>query len=319
MGWKLTAGQVLDAWTSYPATRRRLRAVPRGQPIFLTGTLRSGTTWMARMLAAPGLWLVHEPFNPNKGIWKEPFPYLRPDGFDAGVDRLMKQILRGDARRALGLPRADHPLMPLRLFRQPVRRILLKDPLACLLTAHLTSRYGFRGLVVFRHPAGFVSSITRLGWETAGIVAKLLACRPLVEDHFSSVAGLMEQHCRRDGLESAATLHGALNLVLWNTVSQQSLDSVIFEDLCQSPIDAFQKLFARLDLPYGAQVREIHERLCFSPSRPVGSHSAHDVERRSADMADGWKRHLSSDDVRRIRAIWEGFRIPLYASEAHWI
>jgi hypothetical protein len=318
MGWKLTAGQLLDAWASYPEMRRRLKGVPPGQPIFLTGTVRSGTTWIARMLAAPGLWLVHEPFNPNKGLWDEPLSYRRPDAVDHAVDGLANRILRGGARRALDLPRTEHPLMPLRLFPQPFRRVLLKDPMACLLTAYLSERHGFRSLVVFRHPCGFVSSIVRLGWPSAGFVGKLLGCGPLIEDHLGPVVPLLREHKDKDTVESAAALHGALNLVLWNTVSRLSLTSVRFEDLCREPLEAFEALFAQLRLPYSAEVRHAHEKLCFSTSRPAGGHRAHDVERRSSEMADAWKRQLSSAEVKRIRSIWEQFRIPLYVSEAEW-
>ena len=319
MGWKLTAGQLLDAWTSYPAMRRRLKGMPPGQPLFLTGTVRSGTTWIARMLAVPGLWLVHEPFNPSKGLWKEPLTYRRPDEVDPTVDRLVMRILRGGARQALDLPRAQHPLMPLRLFPQPFRRILLKDPMGCLLTAYLSERHGFRSLVVFRHPCGFVASIVRLGWPSAGFVGKLLGCRPLIEDHLAPLVPLLREHSGKDTVESAAVLHGALNLVLWNTVSRLSLRPVRFEDLCRAPLESFETLFAELSLPYSSEVRQVHEKLCFSESRPAGGHRAHEVERRSGDMADAWKGQLSPGDARRIRGIWEQFRIPLYASDADWV
>jgi len=66
MNWKLLAGRLRDAWLDYPAARRRIAAVPHGPPIFLTGTHRSGTTWLAGMLAASGIWYVHEPFFPGR-------------------------------------------------------------------------------------------------------------------------------------------------------------------------------------------------------------------------------------------------------------
>ena len=78
--WKLTLGKLADAWTTYPATRAALSNFPPGPPIFVTGTHRSGTTWVSKMLAVPGLWHVHEPFSPLKGAWPETFTYLRPDG-----------------------------------------------------------------------------------------------------------------------------------------------------------------------------------------------------------------------------------------------
>ncbi|MCC7096260.1 MAG: hypothetical protein IT472_03655 [Thermomonas sp.] len=60
MNWKLLAGRMFDAWRAYPQARRRVAVVPAGPPIFLTGTHRSGTTRLAGMLAASGIWYVHE-------------------------------------------------------------------------------------------------------------------------------------------------------------------------------------------------------------------------------------------------------------------
>lgn len=59
MNWKLLAGRLRDAWLGYPSARKRIASVPHGRPIFLTGTHRSGTTWLAGMLAASGIWYVH--------------------------------------------------------------------------------------------------------------------------------------------------------------------------------------------------------------------------------------------------------------------
>lgn len=164
MNWKLTAGKLRDAWLAYPEQRRAYRSVPTGKPIFLTGTHRSGTTWLAKMLAAGGIWYVHEPFFPGKGRWPRSFDFRESGTPDPAIDALFSDVLNGGFRRALNLPNADHPLMPLRLFRPRFNRILVKDPIACLLTEYLTRRFDLQTLILFRHPASFVASLCRLGW-----------------------------------------------------------------------------------------------------------------------------------------------------------
>ncbi|GMU43184.1 MAG: sulfotransferase [Xanthomonadales bacterium] len=132
MNWKLTAGKLRDAWLAYPGQRRAYRSVPAGKPIFLTGTHRSGTTWLAKMLAASGIWYIHEPFFPGKGRWPRSFDYRESGTPDPAIDALFSDVLNGGFRRALNLPNADHPLMPLRLFRPEVPRVLVKArSLAC--------------------------------------------------------------------------------------------------------------------------------------------------------------------------------------------
>jgi hypothetical protein len=114
LNWKLNAGRLHAAVRDYPRMRRRLASVPAGPALFLTGTHRSGTTWLARMLAASGIWYAHEPFNPNKGRWPEAFTYRRPGTKDTAVDALMGEVLDGGFRAALNLPNADQSWMPLR-------------------------------------------------------------------------------------------------------------------------------------------------------------------------------------------------------------
>ena len=318
MSWKLTAGRLSKAWLDYPRVRKELATFQPGPSILVTGTHRSGTTWVAKMLAAPGLWYIHEPFNPNKRVWPESFSYARPDQPYPKADRLMHQILRGGFRRALDLEDADHPLMPLRLLPQPVRRIMIKDPLASLLTGYLTKRFDLQTLVIFRHPCGFVSSVQRLGWPTAEFLRELLARRDLVNDYLHPYVNMMRQNSDVDGVPAAAVLHGVLNFVLWRTAEEMGLRWCLFESLCESPVEEFENLFRYFDLPYTEATLERHQQLCFAQSRPVHSYQPHAVQRNSHAMAWSWQWSLSQDDVSRIRAIWRDFNIPLYTRDSEW-
>ena len=105
-------------------------------------------------------------------------------------------------------------------------------------------------MVLYRHPGGFVASVTRLGWPTAVCLQDFQTRSELMEAHLSAFAGLMDRHARADSIESAAVLHGVLNIVLWSHVQQYKLRWHRFEDLCVSPLDAFREIFAWLDLPY---------------------------------------------------------------------
>jgi hypothetical protein len=318
MNWKLTAGRLRDAWRAYPSQRNAFRTFPPGAPIFVTGAHRSGTTWAAKMLASPGLWYIHEPFNPVKRVWPEPFSYVNPEVTNPDVDRLMRRILRGGMREALNVDHADHPWMPLR--RLPLRygRLMIKDPLACLLTGYLSRHFGTRTLVLFRHPCGFVSSVLRLGWPTGSYLGDLLRRPQLMEDHLAPWAGLMEQSASEDSIRSAAVLHGVLNRVLWNQVQDQSLRYETFEGLCSDPIAKFQELFSWLELPYEGDVSKRHTRLCLSGSKSPDDYHPHAVARNSRAMAESWKSELVGTDRDDVRSVWEQFAIPLYRMDDDW-
>ena len=318
MNWKLALGRLRGAVRDYPQARRRLAAVPAGPTLFLTGTHRSGTTWLARMLAASGIWYAHEPFNPNKGRWPEAFTYRRPGTKDAAVDALMGEVLDGGFRAALNLPNADQPWMPLRWLPPRVSRRLVKDPLACLLAPYLTERFALQTLVVFRHPAGFCASVDRLGWPRAEFLQRFLADEALMADHLQPHRALIARYAGEDSLASAAVLHGALNKVLWTGVERGMGRALQFEALCLEPIEGCRRLFEELGLPYDAAVREEHEALCLGRERAVGEYRTHAVARNSLAMAYSWRKELAPAAWGELRAIWNEFGIPLYQQDRDW-
>ena len=75
---KLAAVRAWSAWRGFPTVRRALLAVSPGPPVLVTGVYRSGTSWAGAMLAPAGLWHLHEPFNPNRGLWRDELPFADP-------------------------------------------------------------------------------------------------------------------------------------------------------------------------------------------------------------------------------------------------
>ena len=268
------------------------------------------------MLAVPGLWYIHEPFNPNKHIWSESFSYAKPNLKHPEVDKYFQSLLQGGFRWVANMSHCDHSLMPMRLTKPPINRIMIKDPLACLLTGYLAERFDILPVVLFRHPAGFVSSVTRLGWPVGVYLAEFLNRPDLMQDHLEPYRDLMEQHQHSDGVEAAAVLHGVLNAVQWNQIqSNPDIRYYVFEDLCQDPMAAFEKIFADLDLAYDDSTRQLHTFLCMTGSKDPGDYHTHAVARNSTAMADSWKRQLEATEIDTVLEIWRRFSIPLYESE----
>lgn len=319
MNWKLLAGRMIAAWRAYPQARRRVAAVPAGPPIFLTGTHRSGTTWLAGMLAASGIWYVHEPYFPGKGRWPRSFDYRESGQRDPNVDALFEDVLSGGFRSALQLPNADHPWMPLRMLRTPFQRVLVKDPIACLLTEYLTRNFGLQTLILFRHPAGFAASIRRLGWPRGVFLRQFLADQPLMRAHLQPYRAVLQRFAQEDSLASATALHGALSTVLWRFVSDGVGTPLIFEQLCADPLDRLRDVFAQVQLPYDDTVRDAHRHACLGKVRPVDDYHPHAVARNSMAMADSWRKQLSDTEQEQVRSVWSEFNVPLYQEDRDWI
>src|SRR4051812_34732068 len=151
-----------------------------GRPILVTGAHRSGTTWVGKMLAlAPGIGYIHEPFNPltPPGISAAPFDRFFTTVTDANAaayDPALARTLafRYDLARqvrALRSPReAAHAARDFAAFaraRATHARPLVKDPIALFSAEWLAERFEMDVLVTIRHPAGFASSLKRLGWR----------------------------------------------------------------------------------------------------------------------------------------------------------
>jgi len=314
---KLAAGQAWAAWRRYPALRRSLAAVPAGPPILVTGMYRSGTTWVGAMLAPAGLWSLHEPFNPNQGLWDAELAYARSDRPRPRIDALVGDLLRGRHRRVLRLPSAGRWFTPLRVLPHAPRRVLVKDPSAALLTEYLVRRHGARALVVWRHPAAVVSSFLRLGWPTHRLVARLLADAELMEDWLGPHAATLETALARADARTGAVLYGAVAATLlgFQRRNPHSISRLAFEDLCADPGTAFRALFAALDLPYDASVAREHARLT---SGARGAERPHGVVRASATLPDRWRAELPPADRDAVREVWEGFGLPHYRGAADW-
>lgn len=316
---KLAAGQSRAAWRRYPALRREIRSLPPGPPILVTGMYRCGTSWTGSMLAAPGVWHVHEPFNPNRGLWEDELVYApggeeRPD-----IDRLVVAILSGKHRSALHVPHSHRWFLPARIL--PVRpgRVLIKDPSAALISEYLARHHGFRALVLFRHPAAVAASFVRLGWPTGWLVSRFVERKALVRDWLEPVSDLLREARGRRDLFSAAVLYACVARVLEGFVERGggAIETLCYEDLCRDPIARFRELYRRLDLPYDERVRSAHQSLCFDEGGG-DARSPFSVRRGSAEMAGRWRGALSPSEVEQVRAVWERAGLARYRQPGHW-
>lgn len=314
---KLAAAQAWLAWRAYPATRRSLVAARPGPPVLVTGVYRSGTTWVGSMLAAAGLWHLHEPFNPNRGLWPNELEYADPGRAHPALDDFVLRLLRGRHRSALRLPRSGRWFMPLRLLPLRPRRILIKDPSAALLTEYLVRRHGMHALIIFRHPAAIVSSFLRLDWPTGMLVERLLADEALVTGPLAGESRSMQEAAGRRDAFSGAVLCACLARVLWGFAERNrgTVCGLSFEELCLDPIEGFRALFERQNLGYDESVRAVHQRLTGGGTR---HESEHGVVRSSADVARRWRARMAPGDLGVIREVWDRLGPPLYGDPAEW-
>lgn len=289
------------------------------RPILVTGIHRSGSTWVGQTIAqSSDVIYIAEPFNPtsppgNCDLPREHwFLYVCDENqarFAPAIDRLMRLSYsigaqwRYDSSWA-GLRTLLGEWRVFRSARRSGKRILFKDPIALFSAAWLARRYRMQVVVLIRHPAAFVASVKRMEWKFD--YENLVAQPALLRDQLAPFETQIRDYAKHppDFIDSAILQWNiAHHVVGLYELQHPDWIFVRHEDLSRNPVPAFEELFPRLDLAFTAEVRRWLENVTAS-SNPVDAEEGviHQIVRDSASTRDSWKRKLSADEVKRVRA-----------------
>jgi hypothetical protein len=271
-----------------------LSSARRGGPLLVTGAIRTGTTWVGETLGrSPDLEYIWEPFNPLVRAWPHsavPHFYTGPYDAQPLVDDIATALLALRSRgRLVGHPESTaRELRRRRAFaaaRRAGRTPLLKDPLAALLARHFQDRFAVRTVVTVRHPAGFVASCLRLGWDYD--FENLLA-QPLLMQRLAPWREAMEATVGRTGpmLDRVSLLWRVIYGALGDGELAPAAPYLFsYEQAVADPTTAFRDLFRHLDLAFPPEIET------------AAAHGA------DATRADAWREQLTADDVARVRLL----------------
>jgi hypothetical protein len=287
----------------------------RIRPILVTGSHRSGTTWVGKMLASHRRVIyVNEPFNAENrphGPARHMFHYVTADEETTYAAYLRQELElqypwwrdirdRPHPRRLVGAT-----LRYLRdLHRQWMNcRPLMKDPIAIFSAEWLAQRYDMDVVVMIRHPASFASSIKRLRWG--------FPFRHLLEQPQLMARYLMPF---RDEMQrvSEAPLDIIEHAILaWRVFHHVILDyrrrhpHWIFlrhEDISLQPLEQFRLLFHRLGLELTEANRQtILEHSSDENPSEAESNRIHVLKRDSKSNIWNWRRRLQPEEIERVR------------------
>lgn len=293
----------------------------RDRPILVTGSHRSGTTWVGRMIAAsPGIFYVHEPFNVN---FPSPmylhhcekwFHYICDENAQEHErhlrdlvqlkSNLFKRICRSKSLTGKhGLKWQIDQARELSAARIEKSRLLMKDPLALFSTPWLVRTFEFQPVVMIRHPAAFAGSLKRADWkfDYRNLLDQPLLMRDWMEQWRQDI-----ERCVADqpGIIQQATL-------LWNIIHdvihrfrEQHADWIFLrhEDIAADPMTGFAELFEQLHVPMDGTVRKhIEENSSAKNKRGDAETELLAVDRDSKAQRFTWKNRLTPDEIARIR------------------
>lgn len=281
----------------------------------MTGSHRSGTSWIGRCLALSGeLGFIWEPFSKSyhppflvnsPSLWYYQVPTEKSDCWERQVNDLLNFKYRWGSKMRhfnslFSITKAARDGANLLSHRTRGRRPLFKDPIALMSAAWLEDRFDAQIVVSVRHPAAFVESMKRQRgghpWND------FIAQRHLLAGDLVAFAPEIDRAQR--GELSPIEEHILLWNVLYGFLSEKLEQGrnwivVKHEALLEDTIAEYRKLYYDLSLSFSAKV----ERKLISGRR---------------DTTKKWKTRLQPKEIELIRTETENVSSRFY-SDKDWI
>lgn len=311
--WRKPARQaVATAWRSGEMLRFAVSGrPPASAAIVVAGVGRSGSTWLADLLAAaPGLQEIFEPLHPEHNAeyrrllglrsgdaqqYKR--AYLTADGHWPQWDNLLEKALTGRIRSY----RTDY-----HRSRFWPRRFVVKLIRANMMLGYLYERFRPRIVFLTRHPCAVVMSrLQRVRSPWYADAASLLADEALVADFLQPWLHLVEQE--RDLLGAHAVWWAVENAVARRDLQQRPHHLVFYEALCLHPFEILGTLYRDL----GFANFMVSQAFVRHPSRVTAAANYEDM----LAWLGLWQQKLSAEDQRRILQWAERLEIPWYSMD----
>ncbi|MBW4575268.1 MAG: sulfotransferase [Aphanothece sp. CMT-3BRIN-NPC111] len=307
------------------------------KPILITGSHRSGSTWVGKMLAqSPSVRIINEPFNLNRdresskclcGVkfdyW---FPYICQENEDYFYQHIKHTIdlsynLKGQLNAA-NTPSAKGASIKgygKFLMRRLLNiRPLIKDPIAVFSAEWLASKFNMDVVILIRHPASFAGSLKRLNWNFP--FSDFLNQPLLMKDYLYTFEGEIKEYAEneKDIIDQAILLWRIIYSVIIKY--QEGYHSWMFlrhEDISREPVIAFEKIFNQLNLGFSKNIIEGIKAHSHSANPTAATTEAHLLRLNSKANIESWKERLTASEIQRIRTKVEDVSSRFY-SDRDW-
>lgn len=303
-------------------------------PILVCGAHRSGTTWVGKMLSASGEAVyISEPLNVwhRRGVFRAPvrrwYQYICPDN-EGEYQTAMNETLNFRYHPWLELKSLRSVKDIMRMGRDWLNflygnlfhlRPIIKDPFSVFSIPWFFDRFHCRIVVTIRHPAGFVSSLTRLGWrfDLFDLLNQPLLMRDWLEPYRKEIQTALEN---QEDLVAQASLLWRMIYHVVGSCQARSYNLILIrhEDLSLAPVEGFRNLYAKLGLGFNSRAVKAVTGSS-EPTNPVEAspNKVHSVKLDSRSNLDYWKRRLSALEIERIYRLTQDVARNYY-SDQEW-
>jgi len=282
--------------------------------ILVTGSHRSGTTWVGKMIASSSdVFYLHEPFNINQkkeGIYhksfKNWFTYINHENEKQYYKPLLKTIslhydlfslLKSEGISKENFRIAVSKWLYYRNLRKHDKRILIKDPIAIFSSEWLAERFDSQVIVLIRHPAAFAGSLKQKKWNHP--FKHFLNQPNLMAEHLSIFKGEIEEFAKNphDIIDQACLLWRIIYFMVYKfQIRHNNWLFLRHEDISRNPIKHYQEIYNYLNLDFTSEVCNIIKSYSQAPN-----FSKNEIKRNSLLTIYSWKKRLSEGEIFYIK------------------
>ena len=286
-------------------TRRRLisrvyrrlyrDSVPEiSRSVLLAGTARSGTTWLAELIASQQpTRLMYEPFHPLQVPDYAGFDnllYMRAEDRDAALEAFCGRVFTGQIRNLW----IDNTIGVLR----PQARVV-KDVRTNLLLKWISCRFPELPLILLlRHPCAVVLSRMERGWGADQDISDMMSQENLVEDFLRNKKEMIN-NAEHDEEKHAIVwaIHNAIPLAQF---SDGGINVIKYEDFVSDTSSCLGQLLDGIGWDFDESLSPLFDQPSRTSSLSTALDGAKAANRR-------WEKCLSSAQVDRIMRVVDAF------------
>jgi hypothetical protein len=262
--------------------------------VLLAGTARSGTTWLAELIALQQpTRLMFEPFYPLKvpdyaGF--DNFLYMRAEDRDPVLEAFCERVFTGQIRNLW----IDNTVGVLR----PKARIV-KDVRTNLLLKWISCRYPELPLILLlRHPCSVVLSRMERGWTADQDIFEMMAQEKLVEDFLGKWRDVINNAESEEEKHAIVwSIHNAIPLAQF---SDGGISVIKYEDFVSDTSRCLGELLNAIGWDFDDSLSSFFEQPSRTSSLSTALEGAEVANRR-------WETRLSSAQVDRILRVVDAF------------
>lgn len=297
--------------------------------ILVTGTHRSGTTWVGRTISqVENVELVYEPFNLETTRYN--FEYKFDHWFEHVPTSPKYSEIQHEFDSYIPNTRFQYPAKICRetgySWKTPLLymkylmlsanrpRFLLKDPIALLSAGWLYERYDLKVVCMIRNPLAFAGSLKKQGWDFD--FKNFLDQKKLMNTRLKPFKEEMERIVQEsDFIDRISLLWNVLNYVILEY--REKYPEWLFmkhEELARNPMEKFRMMYNYLGLEFTQEIEEYIEEFT-SKKNPVEADSNEYQPRDAKKTVDAWRDRLTDEEIERVKEATSKICKQLYPDE----